>query len=252
MNKRWFCSLLLACLLLSACAPASQSKKDDSQAADVHYKMAMAHMQGGNPTMALKELLQAVQKDPENSTIHVSLAQAYQQKKAYLQAERHYLKALELTLDEPRYQNNLGALYLDMERWDDAIELFDKASGNLLFERPHVAVAGKGYAFYRKGEYDKALLYYREAIALSPRFALVHFRRSEIYRDLKKPVEEKDALHKAIDIAPQFLQARYRLAELLIDSDELKAAEEQLLTIIDFAPTSDWGLQASDLMRSLP
>ncbi len=252
MVFKWALSLMLISFVLSGCVPAGQAKADKSKNAEVHYKLAIAHLQGNNPTMALKELLNAVQSDPDNSAIHVALAQAYQQKKAYALAERHYLKALELEPGEPRYQNNLGALYLDMKEWDKAITYFDKAGQNLLFLNVHVAVAGKAYAYFKKDDYANALKYYQEAAALAPRYASAHFRQSEVYRKLNKPELEKAALLRAIDIAPQFLQARYRLAEVLVGMDEQEQAEKQLQTIIEFAPTSDWGLRAVELLRSIP
>ena len=67
---------------------------------------------------------------------------------AFPDAERHYLRAVRLDRDNPLYQNNLAALYLDMERWDDAISHFRKAADNLLFTNPEVALTGIGYAYY--------------------------------------------------------------------------------------------------------
>lgn len=252
MLLKWVCYLSLCFFAISACVPAGQARSDKRQQADVHYKMAAAHMQASNPTMALRELLQAVQKDPENSSIHVMLAQAYQQKKAYTQAERHYLESLRLSENDPRYQNNLAALYLDMEQWDKSIDLFDKASKNLLFVDAYKSIAGKAFAYYKKDDYSSALVFYKEALALAPRYSTAYFLQSEVYRALHKSELEKASLQRAIDIAPQFIQARYRLAELLIDAHELKQAEQQLQTIIEFSPTSEIGLQANDLLRSLP
>ena len=61
-------------LSLFACVPSSQNtSRTDKQQADSHYKLAMAHLQAKNPTMALKELLIAEKQDPENSEILVAL-----------------------------------------------------------------------------------------------------------------------------------------------------------------------------------
>ncbi len=129
-------------IFLTACVPVKQEPASDKHQADVHYKLAMAHLQGDNPTMALKELLVAIKQDPENSAIVVALAQTYQRKKAYSLAETAYLKALQLSDNDPQYQNNLASLYLDMKQWDKAIHYFDLAAQNLLFVNAHVAVAG--------------------------------------------------------------------------------------------------------------
>lgn len=252
MMLKWGMILALCLFFLSACVPAGQSRQDKKQQADVHYKMATAHLQANNPTMALKELLIAVQKDPENGTIHVTLAQAYQQKKAYLLAERHYQEALRLSAGEPRYQNNLAALYLDMKQWDQAIEYFDKAAQNLLFADAHVSLTGKGFAYFNKGDYSQALVFYKEAAALAPRFAPAFYYQAEVYQKLNQPRLEKIALQRAIDISPQFLQARYRFAELLVETEDIDQARQQLETIIEFSPQSELGLKAIDMLRLLP
>lgn len=239
-------------LMLNACAPVSQEPSKNRQQAEVHYKLAAAHLQANNPTLALKELLIAVRQDPQNSSIQVALAQAYQQKKAYPQAEEHYLKALELSNDDPRYQNNIATLYLDMGEWDKAINYFDKASKNLLFLNAHVAVAGKAYAYFKKKDFSQALVYFKEVNTLAPRYAPAYFHQSQVYRAMENTTMEKVALHRAIDIAPQFLQARYRLASILLEEKAFKDAEKELRTIVEFAPQSSWGLQAADLLRRLP
>lgn len=246
-----YCTLW--CLVLTACAPVKpDSAQNDQQQAQVHYKLAMAHLQSDNPTLALKELLVAVRQDPDNDAIHVALAQAYQQKKAYHQAEKHYLEALRLSDNDPRYQNNLGSLYLDMKQWDQAISYFDQAAANLLFMNAHVAVTGKAYALYRKGNYDAALDTFREAVTLAPRYAPAYYYRSRVYRDLGDFAKERRSLREALGYAPQFLAARYRLAELYAGRKKYGQARQELKTILEFAPSSEWGRRAEALLDTLP
>ena len=74
---------LLLLLTLFACVPVTpKSQQTDTERANVHYKMALAKLQSGNPTGALKELLDAVELDPENAIIQIALAQTYQRKKS--------------------------------------------------------------------------------------------------------------------------------------------------------------------------
>jgi len=247
-NKMWILGMVLA---ITACAPQSQGQNDRQSQADMHYKLAVAHLQNNNPTYALKELLTAVNLDPDNSEIQVALAQAYQKKGAYAKAETHYFKALELSPDNPRYQNNLGALYLDMKQWDNAIEYFDKAAANLLFLNVHIAVTGKGYAYFQKDDYVNALASYKEAERLAPRYPIVYFYESQVYQAQGQEDLEKSALSKAVELAPQFLEARYRLAVLLTRENDIKGAREQLQVIVSRSPVSELGLKAKDMLKIL-
>ena len=241
--------VLISLCLLCSCSATTQVEKQHQ--ADMHYKLAIAHLQSNNPTYALKELLTAVKLEPNSSSIQVALAQAYQQKQAYQEAEKHYFKALELEPDNPRYQNNLASLYLDMGEWDKAIEYFDKAANNLLFLNVHIAVTGKGYAYLQKKDYVNALAAFKEAARIAPRYAPAYFHEADVYHALGKADLELKSLQKAVESAPQYLEARYRLASLLIKNHSNKDARKQLQAIINLAPLSEWGQKAKDLQDAL-
>ena len=251
MLIRRYIGFFLLAAVLAGCAQVNSPEKNKIQQADAHYKLASAHLQANNPTLALKELLIAVDLDSENSAIQVALAQAYQQKKAFSLAERHYLKALELSDDDPRYQNNLATLYLDMQEWDKAIVYFDKAASNLLFLQPYVAIAGKAYAYYKKQDYSQALTYYKEVTNLAPGYAPAYYLQSEVYRAMGEREMERTLLETTIDRSPQFLQARYRLAELYIEGGAYDDARQELKTILEVAPASELGLQAKSKLKTI-
>ncbi len=245
--------ILFVSFTLFACAPSGKgaNNRTPKQLADSHYKLAMAQLQGNNPTMALKELLIAERQDPENSEILVALAQTYQLKKAYSLAEQKYLKALQLSNNDPRYQNNLAALYLDTHHWDKAIHYFDLASKNLLFVQAHVAVAGKAYAYYKKMDYAKALKFATEAISMAPNYAQAYMLKSRIYKALGDREKEMYFLQRTVDVAPNSMSARYQLAELFLRDNSLVKAKQQLKTIVDFSPNSEVGRKAEVLLKTL-
>ena len=97
---RVFIYMLVLATLCSCGGPIQKNQQEKQQKADFHYGIGAAHLKGNNPSMALRELLQAVELAPRNSAIHVTLANAYQMKKAYTLAEEHYLQAIKLSDDE--------------------------------------------------------------------------------------------------------------------------------------------------------
>ncbi len=242
-------SLFLLGLL--GCAPVSSVSDEKKQQAEVHYKMAISHMQANNPTMALQKLLPAVELDPDNSAIQVALAQTYQQKRSYANAERHYLKALELSKNDPKYLNNLATLYLDMQQWDKAIEYFDKAIADLLFLSPHVALAGKGFALFSKKEYPAALQQYDEALAIAPSYATAYYLKSQAYSEMQDQAQEKQALERALSLYPDYPQANYQLAILLLKENEIKLAAKRLKQVIEVVPDSEIGLKSAEILKGL-
>lgn len=233
-------------------APQVQAqKKNKIPLAEEHFRLGVSHLKSNNPTQALKELLQAVELDPKNDEINEALAQAYQRKKAYRLAEQHYLKAIEFSNDNPRYKNNLASLYLLMKEWDKAIDYFDQAASNLLFMNPHVALAGKGFAYLQKKDYRAALAQLKEATVMAPRFAQGYYLQGETYKAMGDSDRARIALEKALNIAPNYVQALYQLAVLDLETDRIDAAIDHFEKVVDLAPLSELGMQAADMLRAL-
>jgi Tfp pilus assembly protein PilF len=238
---------VLLIVLLFGCA-GSNNKQPKAMP---HYTLGLSYLQSENPTLALREFLKAVENNPKNPQVHAGLARAYQYKKAYGLAEQHYIKALMYSDNEPKYQNNLAALYISMERWDQAIEYFQKASENLLFMRSELALMGKGYAYYRKGDYPAALQAYREAEIIAPRLAVLHFHIGETYAALGQQELAIASYEKALLHVPTYSEARYQLAVLLLKGQQIDDAKELLALIVEQDPLSDWGMKANDFLKAL-
>jgi Tfp pilus assembly protein PilF len=252
MSKVSAIFLLVGLLALTGCAATTNRMEENRHQADVHHKLAEAHLQANNPSAALRELLQAVELDSSNAAIRASLAQAYQERRAYRESEVHYLEAIKLSNNDPRYENNLANLYLTLEDWDRAIIYFERAAKNLLFDSTHIAMTGKGYAFMQKGDYVSALLAFREAVMMMPNFAPAHYYQAEVYRLTEETTLEKVALRRTIELAPELVQARYRLAVLLLREGNYQGARQQLEIITNFVPDADEGRMAAELLKTIP
>jgi len=246
MLLRTFITVLLIALLVGCVSSINKQPK-----AMPHYTLGLSFLQSDNPTLALREFLKAVELNPKNPQVHAALARAYQYKKAYALAEQHYIKALAYSDNDPKYQNNLAALYISMERWDQAIDYFQKASENLLFMRPELAKMGKGYAYYRKGDYPEALQAYREAESIAPRQATLHFHVGETYAALGQLDLAVASYEKALLYAPTYSEARYQLAVLLLKGQHIAEARDLLTAIVEQDPLSDWGMKANDFLKAL-
>lgn len=235
-------------LLLLVAAGCGVTKKSRNEA-DVHYLLGMSYLQQQNPTTALKEFLQAAELNPRRADIQQGLGQAYYLKKAYPQAETHYLRALELAPDDPQIETNLAALYLDLQRWDDAIRLFRKAGKNLLFSSPEIALTGAGFAYQQKGALIDAIGAYKEAIEANSLYAPAYLRLGEALYAMDKPELAADEYRKALNLAPEYVQAHFRLALACLKLRQNAQAENHLREVIRLAPDSDYGRQSRDYLK---
>lgn len=243
------CCLLLACLLLTT-ACAAPGKKKGTQA-EVHFILGLSYLQEQNPTLALKEFLKAEEYDPRDHRIQAALGQAYQLRKAYPLAEMHYLRALRLDRNNSQYKNNLGALYLDLQRWDDAIGYFRQAADDLLFTSQEMALTGLGLAYFQKGDHAKAIAAYREALDHRPRFVMARLRLGEVFFAQGETKQAIAEYLQALAVAPESVLAHYRLGLAYLQGQETAKAKAAFATAYRLAPDSEAGRLAGNHLAIL-
>lgn len=240
-----FCFMLM---ILPACVPVEKTKSDSSKA-DYHYMMGVSALNEQNPTEALKELLQAEKFNSKDPEIQNALAQAYYSKQALDLAEEHFKRAIALSNKEPKYINNLGALYLDMERYDDAINAFQEAADNLLFDRPEIAWTGIGWANFQKQDYPAAERAYQKAIAANPRYFMAPFHLGELYYSQDRPVEALEMFTRTTQLAPDFADGYYWQGLVYMKTKEPAKAKNAFLEVIRLAPKSESARLAANYLK---
>lgn len=244
----WIC-LVLA--WLAAGCTAGGTGPDAAQKARVQYTLGVAELKSNNPTMALAKFLEAEKLDRRDPNIQEGLAQAYQRKGAYAEAEKHYLRAIELRGDEPRYFNNLGALYLDMQRPDDALPYLEKAAGNLLFANPEIPLTGIGIARFQKRDHLGAVAAYREALSKNPRYLEAYLRLGEALSALGQTDRALAEYRRALDFAPGNGRLHFYMGLAFLKKGETQQARESFSKVRQLIPESEWGMRAGDYLEML-
>jgi Tfp pilus assembly protein PilF len=233
---------------LVACVPV-EPNAPDSKKADYHYMMGVSALNEQNPTDALKELLQAEKYDPRDPEIQSGLAQAYWTKQAHALAEEHFKRAIDLSDGDPKYYNNLAALYLSMERYDDAIIAFQTAADNLLFDRPEMAWTGIGLANVQKQDYPAAQRAYQKAMSLNPNYYLAPFRLGELYYNQDRPVEALEMFTRTIELAPGFADGHYWQGLVYMKMKSPEKAKPAFLEVIRLNPQAETARLAANYLK---
>jgi Tfp pilus assembly protein PilF len=243
----WLAILICAAFFATGCSTGKKKVNDG----EVHYLLGLSYLKEQNPTLALREFLLAQEFHPRDAEIQAALGQAYQLKKAYPQAEGHYLRALKLSKDDPKHQNNLAALYLDMQRWEDAVIYFRRASSNLLFTAPELALSGMGYAYFNLGKYPEAAASFRDALAFEPRYPQARLGLGEVFfaRDEIEPAIAE--FRQALVVAPDYAMAHYKLGLTYLKVREIGKARDSFRQVVRLVPDSDIGQLAANYLNLL-
>jgi tetratricopeptide (TPR) repeat protein len=88
----------------------------------------------------------------------------------FSEAEAQYKRAVALRPSFAEAHVNLGNLYLDEGRYDEAIAEYEIALNDMLYRTPHFAQSNMGWALYKKGQTDKAIESVRAAVTSVPNF----------------------------------------------------------------------------------
>jgi Tfp pilus assembly protein PilF len=209
------------------------------QKATIHLRMGYQSLQQGDPTSALKELLQAEKFHPKDAEIQFALGWAYSAKGRFLEALEHFRQTLVLNPKFTEAHNAMGATYLEMGKWDEAIQEFEIVLKDLLYLTPYFVQNNIGWAYYKKGERPKALEYFQKAVALKPDFGLAHFNRGLVYRDNQQTPEAIAAMRSALAQAPNFLEAHFQIGLLYFNSGNREEAKKAFGEVVRLAPQSE-------------
>jgi type IV pilus assembly protein PilF len=236
-------------LSIIACAPTNNDilKKQ----ADASRNLGEVYMNQGQYTAALKELLEAEQKYPNDPMINNSLGLAYLAKERPDLAVEHFKKAVKLQPDFSPAVNNLGNAYLRLNQWDAAIEQFQLLSDDLIYATPHYPLTNIGFAYYNKGDFEKAEKYYQEALKLQPKFPIALRGLGRTYLKRGEIAQAQQVLFEAISSEPDFTPAYIDLAKSYQMTGETEKAKNAYQHVIRTAPESPFAKEAQQALKEI-
>ncbi len=187
-----------AALLFAGCQHGPDAKAQ--HAAEIQNDLAVGSLNQGDYQSAYQEFQQAIEIDDTMADAHNGLGLVLHLNYQKLsEAEAQYKRAIQLrpTFSEARV--NLGNLYLDEGRYDDAIAQYEIALNDMLYRTPHFAQSNMGWALYKKGQTERAIESVRAAVTSVPNFC-------EGWRTLGLIYEGSGHTEKACDAFREFAQ----------------------------------------------
>jgi len=171
---------------------------------------------------AEKGYLKALELDPKSAPAYNNLGNLYREQERLEEAEQAYGKALGIA---PRYveaQINLGTLCSRQGRFDEAIEIFQRAlplAGNR--EEIHNNL---GTAYLRKGDFSRAEGTLRVAISLNPDEPSIHRNLGGALEGQGRWKEAVAAYQRAVELQTTYARAYYNLGILFEKMGEKEKA----------------------------
>lgn len=237
---------ILLSILFTCCAGNREATRKEK--ARAMHEMGVSLVGQGKVKAGLEKMLTAVKMDPDNPDLHHTIAILFRDLGEYQLSLKHFKRTLALKPQFSEAQNNLGTLYLLMEEWDLAIECFQKAAKDILYKTPEFAYNNMGWAYYRKGEYEKAINYYHTALKSSPAYAGCFANLGLAYEAIKKREEAIKAYRKSIRFAPKNPVPYFRLGRLYYELNRKDEAEVTLKQFLNLSPEGPNTKEAKELL----
>jgi type IV pilus assembly protein PilF len=239
--------LLFVVALSAGCGAMEASRKK----ASYHYQMGLSYLAEGNYTKALVDLTEAEKITPDDPVLLNYLGQAYYFKKRFDLAEPKYLRAIELRPDFSEARNNLGATYLELQQWDNAIKQFTLVYNDIFYQNHDAAAMNLALAYYGKGDYDKALSLLHPVIANNPRSPVARLNLGRVYFADDKTGLAIEEFKKSIELDKDYAKAHYHLALAYLKIQDSSAAKAEFYEVIRINPDDELGQISKERLQML-
>lgn len=240
--------MLASAIALSACAPVTQSTKP----AAYHYQMGVSFIEERNYSAALTELTEAERQEPDNPDMLYYFGLAYMGKRRYDLAEPKFLKAIAIKPGFTRARNDLGVVYMELQKWDSAIQQLKIAKNDLLYEQSENATLNLSMAYLGKRDYTNAWQEVTTLLTHNPGNPIIYLTMGRILFAQEKTEPSVKAFRKAIELYPEYAAAHYYLGVSLMKQNDLPGAKAAFLEAARLAPNFEVGRLAThylDLMK---
>jgi type IV pilus assembly protein PilF len=122
----------------------TSDQTDEQRRAQIRLQLAVGYYQQGQMNVALDEIKQALQSDPNSADAYNMRGLIYMEMGESSLAEDNFLRSLKLAPNNPETTNNYGWFLCQNGREKESIAYFDAALRNRSYQSPAVASNNAG------------------------------------------------------------------------------------------------------------
>jgi len=246
----------LAALGSTGCASTPSAMEEEARVAQAksHFEIGVDHLSRGRTALALRELLAAESLAPERAQIQYALGEAYLLKSLHEQAETHLLRAIELQPDYHDARLHLVVLYLQQERYAEAVQQSEVLIDDATFPGPWRALSNAGWAEYKLGDKTAARSHLELALEYSPHYWPAMLNLAILEAQEGHRPEAIALLGEILELHPggsAAAEANYRLAEIYVSLGKRDRAVSHLLAAVEGSPNGRWGQKSEEYLKLL-
>jgi tetratricopeptide (TPR) repeat protein len=246
--------------VLPGCAtPPVKSARPQVSEADVrqarsHQSLGSNHLKDGRYALAIRELRAAAGLNPNDKWIRLGLGEAYRLKAMFPEAEHEVLEALAIDPEFQEAELTLSGLYIQMERYPDAITRAQKLIDDPTYPDVWAALTNKGYAQLQLGLLGDARHSLELAAEFNDNYWRAHLNLGILAAQQGDREEALARFAKVIKLGagtPAEAEANYRVAEIFVSMGDRTQAMRHLIAATESNPGGTWGKLSADYLKRL-
>ena len=180
--------------------------------ARIHYWLGETFAALGSNEQALASYRQTVNLSPKFNEARLRVARELTALSRLDEAEQVYLDLIaEDSVSHPQAWNNLGFLYLNMNRLQEALPLFEQATN--LDPTMIIAWANAGSVHLFNGDLDLAAATFEQALEIDPSYVPAIGNLAQVYWQQDKKEEARSMLRRILAFNPSDQRARALLEQ---------------------------------------
>jgi type IV pilus assembly protein PilF len=184
-------------IAISLCSCSSTSESSNAEKAVLKMKLAVSYIERNELPIALKELLEAEQLDPENPLIHNNLGFIYFLRNRFDLSVKHYTKAIVIKPEFTEAKNNLARVYIETKQHLQAEKLLNEVLEDLTYGNISAAYMNYGLMRFNQKKYSDAKNLFRKVIEKNREDCYAHVYYGRSFLELGENKTAAEQLDKA-------------------------------------------------------
>ncbi|MCE5336420.1 MAG: tetratricopeptide repeat protein [Desulfobacteraceae bacterium] len=214
-------------------------------------EMGEKYLTAGDTPNALKCLTDADRKRPGDPVLQYDLGLAYNQRGLSDKALFYLQNALKIKPVYPEALNAIGTVYAERGQNELAQEAFQKALDDPFYRTPGLAAYNLGRLYEKKGDPERALTLYQQAVKFEAGYGIAWYRIGQILETMRRGDEARHAYGKAVAASPDLAEAHVRYGIMSYQAGDMEAAIFSLTRVGKIAPNTPMADEARGYLEKL-
>jgi Tfp pilus assembly protein PilF len=240
---------LLAALALGGCASAEVEKIRRTDKADFHYRLANGYFHTGSIDLSIRELIAALEVEPDHADSRYLYGFILFGRKQFEEAAGHFRKAVQVAPAFYAATNILGATYIELERYHDAIATLEPLTREPRYTTPYHAFNNLGLAYFRQGDLRNADKNFGMSVFYNPKFCQGYRNLALVALGQRDYAKAVDQMGEAVMRCPRYAELHLQQGEAFEANRQFEEADKAFQKCVDLAGETSIGRRCRARLR---